>query len=140
LRLVVHKPDSVAGRLAPLLFSDDRQRAAFATLSTAGDLHEAIRCTEDDSPEVAVLLRRLAVEEPALDADGVVVQLVRIASLRALADLDSEGRLSPDAFAQLSRVTAQVHSDVEEMNDGDGAIKAAERALAWLIERGEENV
>ena len=98
---VVHQPDAVADRLKPLLFSDRRQRAAFTALSAAGDLHEAIRCVEDESPDVAALLRRLAVEEPAADADDVVVQLVWIASRRALADLDSEVRLSPDAFARL---------------------------------------
>jgi DNA primase len=141
LRLVVHEPSSVANRLEPLLFSDERQRAAFATLSTAGDLHGAIRCAEDDSPDVAVLLRRLAVEEPAADADDVVVQLVWNASRRALADLDSESRLSPDDFAALSKVTARVRCDIEELElkDGDGAIKAADRLLAWLIERGEES-
>ena len=141
LRLVVHHPAAVADRLHPLLFSDDRQRAAFATLKESGDLHDAIRRTEDESPDVAVLLRRLAVEEPVADADDVVVQLVWIASRRALADLDAESRLSPDAFAQLSRVSAQVKCDVKEleMKEGDGAIKAADRLLAWLVERGEEN-
>jgi DNA primase len=142
LKLVVHQPESVADRLDALLFNDDRQRTAFETLMAAGDLHEAIRRAEDESAEVAALLRRLAVEEPALGADGVVVQLVRTASRRALADLDAQGRLSPDAFAQVARVSAQVHSDIEELDaeDGDGAIKAYDRLLAWLIERGEENV
>ncbi len=140
LKLVVHQRDSVVDRLDALLFSDGRQRVAFENLMAAADLHEAIRRVEDDSPEVAALLRRLAVEEPALSADGVVMQLVRTASKRALADLDAEGRLSPDAFAQVARVTAQVHSDIEELDseDRDGAIKAADRLLAWLVERGEE--
>ncbi len=139
LRLVVHKPRSIADRLQPLLFSDERQRAAFVALSSAADLHEAIARVEDESPDVAVLLRRLAVEEPAADADDVVVQLVWIASRRALADLDSENRLSPDAFAELSRVTARVRSDIEELKDPDGAIKAADRLVTWLVERGEES-
>ncbi|HXQ43233.1 MAG TPA: DNA primase [Acidimicrobiales bacterium] len=141
LKLVVHQRESVVDRLDALLFYDSRQRIAFETLIAAGDLHEAIHRVEDDSPEVAVLLRRLAVEEPALGADGVVMQLVRTASRRALADLDAQGRLSPDAFAQVARVTAQVHSDIEELEseDRDGAIKAADRLLAWLVERGEES-
>jgi hypothetical protein len=139
LRLLVHQPASVADRLTPLLFSDEHDRAAHATLTMTGDLHDAIRRAEEDNPAVAVLLRRLAVEEPAADADDVVVQLVWIAARRALADLDAESRLSPDAFAQLSRVTARVHSDIEELKDSDGAIKAADRLLAWLMERDEEN-
>jgi hypothetical protein len=34
-----------------------------------------------------------------------------------------------------------VRCDIEELElkDGDGAIKAADRLLAWLIERGEES-
>jgi hypothetical protein len=139
LRLVVHNPASVAGRLQPLLFSDERQRAAFATLSTAGDLHEAIRRAEDDSPDVAVLLRRLAVEEPAADADDVVVQLVWIASRRALADLESQVRLSPDALATLAPVAAHVSLDVQNLEERDTAIVTADRLLAWLVEWDEEN-
>jgi DNA primase len=139
LRLLVHQPASMADQLQPVLFSDERQRAAFAILSTAGDLHDSIRSAEEHSPDVAVLLRRLAVEEPAADADDVVVQLVWIASRRALADLDSESRLSPDAFAQLSRETAQVHFDLEKLKDPDEGIKARDRLVAWLVERGEEN-
>jgi DNA primase len=141
LKLVVHQRDSVVDRLDAMLFNDDCQRVAFQTLLSAGDLHEAIRGVENDAPEVAVLLRRLAVEEPVLSADGVVMQLVRTASWRALADLDAQGRLSPDAFAQVARVTTQVLSDIRDLDseEGDGAIKAKDRLVAWLIERGEEN-
>jgi hypothetical protein len=69
------------------------------------------------------------------------MQLVRTASWRALADLDAEGRLSPDAFAQVARVTTEVLSDIGKLDseEGDGAIKAKDRLVAWLIERGEEN-
>ncbi len=141
LKLVVHQRDAVLDKLDPMLFNDDRQRVAFESLVSAGGLHEAIRCVEDDSPEVALLLRRLAVEEPVLGADGVVMQLVRTASWRALADLDAEGRLSPDAFAQVARVTTQILSDIRELDSEEegGAIKAKDRLVAWLIERGEEN-
>lgn len=139
LRLLVHQPQTMADRLVPVLFSDPCQRAAFTTLTTEADLHKAIGRAEDESPDVAVLLRRLAVEEPAADADDVVVQLVWIAARRALADLDSESRLSPDAFARLSRETTRLYADFEELKDPDGAIKAAERLVAWIVERGEEN-
>jgi DNA primase len=139
LRLVVHDPAAVADRLEALLFSDGRQRAAFVFLSTAGDLHGALSLAEEDSPDVAVLLRRLAVEEPAADADDVVVQLVWIASRRALADLESQVRLAPEALITLAPVIAQATRDVQELEVRDGAIVAAKRLLAWLVERGEEN-
>jgi DNA primase len=141
LRLIVHQPESVADRLAALLIQDERQRAAFEIMSATADLHEAIRSAEQDSPEVALLLRRLAVEEPALDADGVVMQLVRTASRRALADLESEARLSPDAHAELASVTTRVSLDVMELEQGDAdaALAASARLLAWLVGRVEEN-
>ncbi|HEY5384260.1 MAG TPA: DNA primase [Acidimicrobiales bacterium] len=139
LRLLVHRPESVEQRLEPLLFGDERQRAAFVALSSADSLHEAIRGAEEDSPDVAILLRRLAVEEPAADADDVVVQLVWIASRRALAGLESEIRLSPEALAELAPVTARVSRDVQELEDREGASAASQRLLAWLVERGEDN-
>lgn len=131
----------MADRLDALLFKDERQRAAFEIMSATADLHEAIRSAEQDSPEVALLLRRLAVEEPALDADGVVMQLVRTASRRALADLESEARLSPDAHAELASVTTRVSLDVMELEQGDAdaALAASARLLAWLVGRVEEN-
>ena len=139
LRLLVHRPESVAGRLHPFLFGDERQRGAFVALSGSASLHEAIGGTEEDSPHVAILLRRLAVEEPAADADDVVVQLVWIASRRALAGLESEVRLSPGAMAELAPVTARVSRDVQELEDRERASAASERLVAWLVERGEEN-
>jgi DNA primase len=145
LRLAVHDPESVTGRLEPLLFSDGRQRAAWVALCDGPDLHEAIRRVEQDEPDVAALLRRLAVEEPAAGADDVVVQLVWSATRRALADLESEARLSPDASTRLSGVVTRVSLDVQELDrnhpdfDESRAIEAAERLLAWLVGRGEEN-
>jgi len=146
LRLAVHRPEAVAGRLDPRLFADERQRAAYETLHQAGDLHKAIEVAGRQLPEVAALLRRLAVEEPAADADDVVVQLVWIASRRALADLESAARLSPEAVGELAPVAARVRRDVQELDrdvqdskERETAIAAADRLLAWLVERGEES-
>ena len=146
LRLAVHRPEAVAGRLDPRLFADERQRAAYETLHQAGDLHKAIEVAGRQLPEVAALLRRLAVEEPAADADDVVVQLVWIASRRALADLESAARLSPEAVGELAPVAARVRRDVQDLDrdvqdskERETAIAAANRLLAWLVERGEES-
>jgi DNA primase len=139
LRLVVHSPGGIVDRLDPLLFADERQRKAFEALRSTGDLHRAIEATEDDAPDVALLLRRLAVEEPVANADDVVVQLVWIASRRALADLESEARLSPAAVSELAPVAARVSRDVQELEERESAIAAADRLLAWLVERGEKS-
>jgi hypothetical protein len=145
LRLCVHDRASVVGRLAPLVFRNDRQRCAWSALCDAADLHEAIARVEHEEPDVAALLRRLAVEEPAAAADDVVVQLVWSATRRALGDLESQARLSPQASAELAPVVTRVSLDVQELDrnhpgfDENRAIAAADRLLAWLVERGEEN-
>ena len=137
LRLAVHRPEAVAARLEPFLFPDPLQRRAFEVLAEAETLQRAMEEAEEDEPQVAALLRRLVVEEPAEDADAVIVQLVRIAARRALADLESQARLSPEAFAELAPLTARVWHDLEDLDAPDGGVIAADRLLAWLS-RGEE--
>ncbi|HUO48531.1 MAG TPA: hypothetical protein VMU09_06840, partial [Acidimicrobiales bacterium] len=138
LRLAVHRPEAVAARLEPVLFPDPVQRAALASLLEHDDLHQAVDAAERDDPEVARLLRRLAVEEPAADADDVIVVLVRNATRRALSDLEVEARLSPDTLGDLASVAARVRLDLEDLDDPDRAVAASDRLLAWLVERGEE--
>jgi len=138
LRLAVHNPELVADRLEPVLFPDDTQRAAFEVLSASQSLHEAIESAAQLSEEVADLLHRLAVEEPSADADDVVVQLVRFASRRALAEIDAQARISPGRFVQLATTSSRIKKEVEDLDDPGLCAEAADRLLAWLVERGEE--
>jgi DNA primase len=139
LRLAVHAPDSVAARLEPFLFADPIQRQVFEALQEAEDLRDALEIAEEHDDDVAGLLRRLIVEEPRADADDVVAQLVRIASRRALADVEAQARLSPDAFSRLAPLTARVRHDLDELDDPGTGIAAADRLLAWLAGDGEES-
>ena len=139
LRLAVHQPESVAHRLEPVLFPDPVQRAAFAALVEHDDLHLAVDAAERDDPDVARLLRRVTVEEPAGDADDVIVLLVRNATRRALADIEAQARLSPESLGDLAAVAATVRRDLEEFDDPDLAVAASDRLLAWLVGRGEES-
>jgi DNA primase len=138
LRMAVHRPETVAHRLEPVLFADPVQRHAFSVLAESESLHEAIALAEEEDPEVAGLLRRLTVEEPTADADDVVVQLVRIASRRALAGVEAQARLSPQDVVRLAPVVARVRGDLEELDRLDAGVAAAQRLLAWLSEGGEE--
>ncbi|HMK63702.1 MAG TPA: DNA primase [Acidimicrobiales bacterium] len=139
LRLAVHRPESVVDRLEPFVFLDPLQRHAFETLAEAESLPEALELAEDRDPNLPGLLRRLMVEEPTADADDVVVQLVRIASRRALADVEAEARLSPDAIERLAPIIARVRGDLDDLDEASGGIIAADRLLAWLSERHEES-
>ena len=139
LRLAVHRPDRVAQRLEAVLFPDELQRAAFEALTGSDDLHEAVEAAEDHDPRVATLLRRLAVEEPATDADDVVVTLVRNASRRALAVAEAQARLSPSTVGEIAPVIARVRHDLDELDDGERCLAAADRLLAWLVGRDDTN-
>ncbi len=139
LRLAVHRPEEVADRLEATLFPDELQRAAFAALTGVDDLHEAVEAAEATDPRVADLLRRLAVEEPATDADDVVVTLVRNASRRALAVAEAQARLSPNSVGEIAPVIARVRRDLDELDDGDRSLVAADRLLAWLVGRDDTN-
>jgi DNA primase len=138
LRLAVHDRELVTRRLEPVLFSDPTQRTAYEVLAASENLHEAIELAETRRAEAAGLLRRLAVEEPSADVDGVVVQLVRFAARRALAEIDGQARLSPQSFAELAALSSRVKRIVEELDDPGLVTAATDRLLAWLVERGEE--
>jgi len=139
LRLAMHQPEVVAHRLEAVLFDDELQRAAFDALERADDLHDAIAGAEEGDPRVAALLRRLAVEEPAANADDVIVTLVRNASRRALAEWEYQARLSPDSVAEFAPAIARVRHDLDELEVADRGTEAAGRLLAWLVGRGEAN-
>jgi len=139
LRLAVHRPELVAARLESALFPDELQRAAFDALAGADDLHEAVEAAERHDPRVAALLRRLAVEEPASDADDVVVTLVRNASRRALAVAEAQARMAPDSVGEIAPVIARVRRDLDELDERDQSLAAADRLLAWLVGRDDSH-
>ena len=142
LRLAVHRPEAVEGRLEEMLFDDPVQRRAFSALLAAESLHEAV---ESAPPESAELLRRLAVEEPvwagdslADPVDAVVSQLLRAAVRRQLVDLQAEARTGGGPLGDVAAETARVRLWLEELDDSATGRDAGDRLLAWLLERGRE--
>ncbi|HXQ18961.1 MAG TPA: DNA primase [Acidimicrobiales bacterium] len=139
LRFAVHRPEAVADRLEAVLFVDELQRRAFETLLGADDLHQAI---DDAPPDVAELLRRVAVEEPVVveggitdPVDALVTNLTRIAATRAVHDLDIAARAGEisAADAQVKRVKLWI----EALDDPADGSEASSRLLAWLLARRE---
>ena len=150
LVLAINRPEEVAGRFSEVLFTDPVQRRAFHALAGATEFHEA---TDHADPEVADLLRRLAVSEGAAEIgiEGTFVELVRLASTRALASVERAARLAAlkgDAAA-LTAATVEVReakSCLESLRDPlfqegvrSPALDAAERLLAWLENREHES-
>jgi DNA primase len=139
LRLAVHRPREVAQRLEPVLFADPVQRAAFVALVEHDDLYQAVDAAEQEDPEVARLLRRIAVEEPAADADDVIVLLVRNAARRALGEIQTRARVEPEEWHTLAPEAAAVRRDLDELDDPACTAAATERLVAWLLGRAEES-
>ncbi len=141
LRLAVHRPGAVVGRLEGLLFVDPVQRQAFEALVGTDSLGHAI---EHAPPDAAQLLRRIAVEEP-LPADGalgdpgeaVVHQLIREATRRALSELGQRARTTPDALAAAAADAARARLRLEDLDRSERSDEAADWLLAWLLGQGE---
>ncbi len=132
LRLAIHRPESVAHLLEPILFDDAVHRAALGALLDAATLGEALDHAE---PEAQELLYQLAVEEPDADteADDVIAILVRTASQRALAVIEVEARASQ------SMVDLRWPKErIEALGDSDRRVEAASQLVAWLSGAGEE--
>jgi DNA primase len=130
LRLAVHRPETVAPFLEELLFAEDVNRAAFRALVEAKTLHEAI---EEAEPEAAALLRRLAVEEADAEPVDVVANLVRLATLRVLADFEVEARAS-QSIMDLTWPKQRL----EDLRDDETRVEAATQLVAWLVRSAEE--
>ncbi len=139
LKLAVHRPEEVADRLQPVLFVDTLQREAFVALIEHDALHDAIAMA---SPEVAALLRRVTVEEPLVgDADFgdpvdlVVAVLLREAVRRELSEVEKASRGLGESWQAGAAVTAQVRRWLAELEDPGSVRAAADRLVAWLMER-----
>ncbi|MDP6976477.1 MAG: DNA primase [Acidimicrobiales bacterium] len=140
LRLLLHRPDEVAGLLHPVLFADTTSRVAFLALCEAGDLHAARAAA---GGAAADLLGRLAVED-ATDDDplGVLNRLVSLAAERAAAELEAEARESGD-LATYQPSISYLRTAIIELRELDMYHEAVpgggplEPLLRWLVEYSE---
>ena len=94
------------------------------------------------SPEVAGLLRRVTVEEPLVGdpefgdpVDLVVGVLLREAVRRELSEVEKASRGLGESWQAGAAVTAQVRHWLDELEDPGSVRGAADRLVAWLMER-----
>jgi DNA primase len=139
LKLAVHRPEEVADRLHAVMFTDGVQRQAFTALLEHDSVQEAV---EAAGSEVAIVLRRVVVEEPVHGdpelgdpVDSVVTVLLREATRRALAEIEIESRAGGDTWRSRAAETAQVRLWLDELGELRNGRDAADRLVAWLIER-----
>ena len=134
LKLAVHRPEEVAGRLDHALFGDETHADAYRALESADTLHDAIASCD---PASAALLQQLAVEESDADADEVVARVADLAAARALFELETEAKESDDPRSY-SAVTGWLKLTMERLREQEARVDAAAQLVAWLRDRVEE--
>lgn len=140
LRLAVHRPEAISGRLTARLFSHPLASRAFAALRHAGDLHEAVEAVD---PQTSDLLQRVAVEETGADPDDVVIRMVERAVHAELRELQAEMRQAPPADqAAYAPTIAWLKMGLERMRLDDitqrgASMEAEELLVGWLAARQE---
>jgi len=133
LRLAVHRPEEVAERLQLALFDHALARAAFLALAGAETLSGAIA---DADPQVASLLRRLAVEDSDEDADDIMIRLVERAGARALVEVGAEARQADD-IAAWAPLHTWLKLALEDLRSGGDHRGAEDRLVRWIVARAE---
>jgi DNA primase len=136
LRLLVTHPDEMEGWrewIAEELFRDEVALAAYRTLRATSSLRDAI---EQADPTTADLLQRLAVDDTEAEPHDVVFRLVKEAGRRAMQSLDERARVDPESV-DLAEIN-WLYQRIDEMNDEESIVDAAEQLLAWLAGRPEE--
>ncbi len=143
LWLAVHRPEEVAN-LEEVLFVDGLERRAFRVLAESENVQTAIAAAD---PQVVELLQTIVAEEPrgsdvlaADPVDSVVTQLVREASRRALADLQSALRTSSGDPGATAIQAVTVRRWLEELDDPVAGREASDRLLAWLLGAWQEGL
>ncbi|HUQ63044.1 MAG TPA: DNA primase [Acidimicrobiales bacterium] len=133
LRLALHHPDAILGRLSVVLFDDEVALGAYRALAESDNLHDAIAGAD---PAAATLLQRLAVEDPRTDADDVMARLAEEAGRRALADLEIAARHAEDPMSY-APVTGWLKLTLEGLRDPSTAVEATTTLVRWLVDQFE---
>jgi DNA primase len=128
LKVAIHKPEEVAGKLHEVLFRDQAHHDAFLALAAGHPLLETI---EEAPPEAADLLRRLAVEESDADADDVLAGLVRVAADAALARLPKT--------LESSATIGWLKQTREHLQDEELRSEATVALVAWLAQQADDD-
>ncbi|HTV12892.1 MAG TPA: DNA primase [Acidimicrobiales bacterium] len=134
LRLAVHHPEKVAGRLDAALFGSGTARAAYEELASALTLHDAI---EASGPEVADLLGQLAMDDTAEDPDDVLRRVLDRAAMRSLAEIrrhaQATGDLELAQQAQGLQLALHALRAVEAGPGYENSLATAEASLLALL-------
>ncbi len=128
LKVAIHKPEEVAGKLHEVLFDDPAHHDAFLALATGAPLPDVIDAAP---PDAADLLRRLAVEDTEAEPGDVLAGLVRIAADAAATRLNKAVANGADA-RELVPTIGWLKQTREQLQDDDLRSDATAALVAWL--------
>ena len=137
LRVAVHEPELVAGRIRAEVFAEPVARQAFEALASSATFHEAL---ERATGAAAELLERLAVEDPPWGEDpdpyatSVLVQVTEAAAERRLRVMVRAG---DDRASELKHLLDEL---VAARQGGAWGVahRVAAQLLPWVGASGEE--
>ena len=134
LRLMIHRPEDIADRLSPALFSDPLRREAFEALRDGGVIGAGDRASE----AAAALLRRLAVESGDAEVDDVLSGVARLAGRRVMGDLQRDARTAGSTAEQQGFADAitWLKARLEDLAERDTREAAIGQLIPWLNEHG----
>ncbi|HUR77286.1 MAG TPA: DNA primase [Acidimicrobiales bacterium] len=133
LKVAIHHPEAVAGKLHEVLFGDPAHRDAFLAIASGGLLTDAIG---QAPPDAAALLSRLAVEDVDGEPADVLGGLVRVAADAAAARLNKAVANGAD-FAALSPTIGWLKQTREQLQDDELRSEATVALVAWLAQEAE---
>ena len=135
IRLQIHRPGEVGGRLSRALFADPVRREAFEAIEVEGVMAAADRV----GGRGATLLRRLAVESSDADADDVVAGVVRLATDRVIRDLQIDARraVSTEDRQGFAQAIAWLKTQAEQLAETTTREAAVSQLLPWLNQHAE---
>lgn len=131
IKVAIHTPDQVAGKLHEVLFTDPAHRDAFMALADSDGVADAIAAA---TPEAAELLSRLAVEDSDADPGDVLAGLARVAADTA-ADRLNKSIATGANYAEVAPTIGWLKQTREQLNDDALRSAATEALVGWLAQQ-----
>ncbi len=137
LRVLVARPDDIAGWLRPALFADETIRAAVEAFEACGSVRDAVTWADEADPGLAEVLRQAAAADSDADAADVVARLVEEAARRVLRETEAEARVAEDPLAY-NDVIVWLKRELERLHDEHSGFEVVEGLLTWLTDQPED--
>ncbi|MGI9603010.1 MAG: DNA primase [Acidimicrobiales bacterium] len=133
IRLLIHDPDQIRAGLDPVLFADERHRAAAVALLQEESVHAALAVVD---PDLGDFIRSMAVGDVDAEGEDLMARLIDRASQRVLDRLQAEARTADDPGSYAEPIAWLKHR-MEDLRERDTRTKAIDAVLPWLVEHSE---